>query len=443
MTIYALSSGPGISGIAVIRVSGNKTKEIISSITKGNLPQVKVATLKKFINPKNGDLIDEVLIIFFKKPNSYTGEDMAEFQVHGSKAVVQEILSVLEQFDDCRLAEPGEFTKLAFQNNKINLLKAESVGDLIAAETELQRKQAIRIMSGISSKKFNFWREELIKILADVEAKIDFPDEDLPDETSKKIKTRCEKIKNEIGTVLDDNKTGEIIREGFKIAIIGPPNVGKSSLLNYLSKREVAIVSEKAGTTRDVIETYLDLEGIPIIISDTAGIRESSDEIEKKGVKLAINKAEDADLIIILLDPKNLDFRGFFNEKIKDKSIIVINKSDLGTANLKNFDLKITPQIISIKKDKNINKLIEKIKSKLKKDFLKSDNILITRTRHRLHLKECYNHLIDFIEKKDNEEFDLASEDLRLSIRHLGTIVGKVDVEEILGSIFENFCIGK
>ena len=289
MTIYALSSGPGISGIAVIRVSGNKTKEIISSITKGNLPQVKVATLKKFINPKNGDLIDEGLIIFFKKPNSYTGEDMAEFQVHGSKAVVQEILSVLEQFDDCRLAEPGEFTKLAFQNNKINLLKAESVGDLIAAETELQRKQAIRIMSGISSKKFNFWREELIKILADVEAKIDFPDEDLPDETSKKIKTRCEKIKNEIGTVLDDNKTGEIIREGFKIAIIGPPNVGKSSLLNYLSKREVAIVSEKAGTTRDVIETYLDLEGIPIIISDTAGIRESSDEIEKKGVKFKID----------------------------------------------------------------------------------------------------------------------------------------------------------
>ncbi len=443
MTIYALSSGPGISGIAVVRISGKKSKEIIKLISKGNLPKERVATLKKFINPKNGELIDEGLIIFFKKPNSYTGEDMAEFHIHGSKTVVQEMLRVLEEFEDCRLAEPGEFTKLAFQNNKINLLKAESVGDLIAAETELQRKQALRIMSGESSKKFNFWRDELIQILSDIEAKLDFPDEDIPKEISKKIKAKCEKIKNEIGIVLDDNKSGEIIREGFKIAIIGPPNVGKSSLLNYFSRREVAIVSEKAGTTRDVIETHLDLEGIPVIISDTAGIRESSDEIERKGVKLARNKAEDADLIIILLDPKKLNFKGFFNKNLKDKSIVAINKSDIGTINLKNFDFKITPLIISIKKDKNVNKLIEAIKSKLKKEFLKTDNVLITRTRHRLHLRECYNHLKIFLEKKDNEEFDLAAEDLRLSIRHLGTIVGKVDVEEILGSIFDNFCIGK
>ena len=207
---------------------------------------------------------------------------MAEFHVHGSKSVVQEILNVLEEFDDCRLAEPGEFTKIAFQNNKINLLKAESIGDLIAAETELQRKQALRIMSGDSSKKYNFWRDELIKILADVEARIDFPEEDIPDNLSENIKTKCLEIKNEMQYILDDNKTGEIIREGFKIAIIGPPNVGKSSLINYLSRREVAIVSEKAGTTRDVIETHLDLEGIQVIISDTAGMRDTSDEIEKK-----------------------------------------------------------------------------------------------------------------------------------------------------------------
>ena len=443
MTVYALSSGPGISGIAVIRVSGSKTEEIILSLTNGSLPKTKEATLKKIINPKNGELIDEGLVIFFKRPNSYTGEDMAEFHVHGSKAVVQEVLTVLEGFDDCRLAEPGEFTKIAFQNNKINLLKAESIGDLIAAETELQRKQALRIMSGDSSKKFNFWREELINILADIEAKIDFPEEDIPENLSQNIKNRCEKIKNEIQVTLDDNKTGEIIREGFKIAIVGPPNVGKSSLLNYLSKREAAIVSEKAGTTRDVIECHLDLEGIPVIISDTAGIRDSSDEIETKGVNLAINRAEEADLIIILLDPKKLDFKGFFNEKLHDKSILAINKSDLLIETINNKEFKIEPHIISIKDNKNLDKLIEAVKLKLNKQFLKTNNVLITRSRHRLHLKECHKHLKVFLEKKNNQEFDLAAEDLRLSIRHLGTIVGKVDVEEILGSIFDNFCIGK
>ncbi len=443
MTIYALSSGPGISGIAVIRVSGAETEKVISSLTNSALPKARVATLRKIINPKNGELLDEGLVIFFKGPNSYTGEDMAEFHVHGSKAVVQEILNVLEEYDYCRLAEPGEFTKIALQNNKINLLKAESIGDLIAAETELQRKQALRIMSGDSSKKFNFWRAELIKILAEIEAKIDFPDEDISENLSKEIRSKCEKIKNEIKLTLEDNKAGEIIREGFKIAIVGPPNVGKSSLLNYLSKREVAIVSEKAGTTRDVIEIHLDLEGIPVVISDTAGIRDSADDIEAKGVKLAINRAEDADLIIILLDQKNVDFSGFFNDELQDKSLIAINKSDLGTKSLKNLRFKISPIIISIKEDKNVDKLIHAVKLKLKKKFLKTDNILITRSRHRLHLNKCYKHLEVFLNKKNNHDYDLAAEDLRLSIRHLGTIVGKVDVEEILGSIFENFCIGK
>ena len=443
MTIYALSSGPGISGIAVIRVSGAETEKVISSLTNSALPKARVATLRKIINPKNGELLDEGLVIFFKGPNSYTGEDMAEFHVHGSKAVVQEILNVLEEYDYCRLAEPGEFTKIALQNNKINLLKAESIGDLIAAETELQRKQALRIMSGDSSKKFNFWRAELIKILAEIEAKIDFPDEDISENLSKEIRSKCEKIKNEIKLTLEDNKAGEIIREGFKIAIVGPPNVGKSSLLNYLSKREVAIVSEKAGTTRDVIEIHLDLEGIPVVISDTAGIRDSADDIEAKGVKLAINRAEDADLIIILLDQKNVDFSGFFNDELQDKSLIAINKSDLGTKSVKNLRFKISPIIISIKEDKNVDELIHAVKLKLKKKFLKTDNILITRSRHRLHLNKCYKHLEVFLNKKNNHDYDLAAEDLRLSIRHLGTIVGKVDVEEILGSIFENFCIGK
>ena len=443
MTIYALSSGPGISGIAVVRVSGNKSKIILTALTDQPFPKKRVATLKKIKNNKTNEIIDEGIVVWFPGPNTYTGEDMVEFHVHGSKAVIEELQNVISKFENCRLAEPGEFTKLAFQNNKINLLKAESIGDLIAAETELQRKQALRIMSGDSSKKFNIWREELIKILADIESKIDFPDEDISADISETIKSESEKIKNQIKKTLDDDSVGEIIREGFKIAIIGPPNVGKSSLLNYLSKREAAIVSEKAGTTRDVIEIHLDLGGFPVIISDTAGIRDSRDEIESRGVKLAIRRAEDADLNIILLDPKNLDFKGYFKHKITDKSIIAINKSDLGKENLKKLDKSINPIFISVKEDNNIDKLIDEIKLKLKNQFLKTENVLITRSRHRQHLKECYKHLNSFLEKKNNQEFDKAAEDLRLSIRHLGTIVGRVDVEEILGSIFENFCIGK
>ena len=443
MTIYALSSGPGISGIAVVRVSGNQSRIILTALTDQPFPKKRLATLKKIKNNKTNEIIDEGIVVWFPGPNTYTGEDMVEFHVHGSKAVIEELQNVISKFENCRLAEPGEFTKLAFQNNKINLLKAESIGDLIASETELQRKQALRIMSGDSSKKFNIWREELIKILADIEAKIDFPDEDISADISKEIKSESEKIKNQIKKTLDDDSVGEIIREGFKIAIIGPPNVGKSSLLNYLSKREAAIVSEKAGTTRDVIEIHLDIGGFPVIISDTAGIRDSSDEIESRGVKLAIRRAEDADLNIILLDPKNLDFKGFFKHKITGKSIIAINKSDLGKENLKKLDKNINPIFISVKEDNNIDKLIDEIKLKLKNQFLKTENVLITRSRHRQHLKECYKHLNSFLEKKNNQEFDKAAEDLRLSIRHLGTIVGRVDVEEILGSIFENFCIGK
>tara|TARA_B100001121_G_scaffold121105_1_gene106222 strand:- start:3516 stop:4847 length:1332 start_codon:yes stop_codon:yes gene_type:complete len=443
MTIYALSSGPGISGIAVIRVSGSQAKDILKLITNGKFPEERVATLKRLINPETKELIDEGIVIWFKGPNSYTGEDMIEIHTHGSKAVVNKLQDTLENFDNCRIAEPGEFTKISFQNNKINLLKAESIGDLIAAETELQRQQALRIMSGVSANKFNLWRNQLIKLLGEIEAKIDFPEEDLPKDILEGLQLNIEKVKNEIEKTLDDDKTGEIIREGFKVAIIGPPNVGKSSLLNYLSKREAAIVSEKAGTTRDVVEVHLDIAGLPIVISDTAGIRDSNDEIESRGVKLAISRAEDADLNIILLDPKNLDFKGFLTSQIEDKSIIVINKSDLGVGKLFSSKTNITPIIISIKESKNIDKLIDEIKSKLKKQFLKNDNVLITRSRHRYHLKECHKHLKSFLEKKGNEDYDKAAEDLRLSIRHIGTIVGRVDVEEILGSIFDNFCIGK
>ena len=443
MTIYALSSGPGISGLAVIRVSGPETKKVIKGLTNGRFPKPRLATLKKINKINTSELIDEGIIIWFPAPESYTGEDMVEFHVHGSRAVVQAIHNSISEVENCRLAEPGEFTKIAFQNNKINLLKAESISDLISSETEIQRQQAIKIMSGDSSNKFNSWREGLLKILSNIEAKIDFPEEDLPNNILKNIKQKSSKIKSEIKKALNDQKVGERIREGFRIAIVGPTNAGKSSLLNYLSRREVAIVSEIAGTTRDVIETHLNIDGLPVVISDTAGIRESKDEIEKKGIKLALKRAEDADLNIVVIEPKNADFTGFLKDLISDKSILVVNKSDLGIDNLINKFEKHNPIFISLKNEKNLEKLISEIKNKLKNQFINFQDVLITRERHRQHLEQCVSHLEDFENKNENQDFDKAAEDLRLATRHLGIIVGKVDVEEILGSIFDDFCIGK
>jgi len=443
MTIYALSTGPGISGIAVIRISGPETKFVIEQLTKKTLPKPRLATLRKINKINTSELIDEGIILWFPGPESYTGEDMAEIQVHGSKAVIDAMHSSISDIKNCRLAEPGEFTKLAFQNGKINLLKAESIADLISSETEIQRQQAIKIMNGKSSDQFIFLRKKLLKILSHVEAKIDFPDEDLPNDILKEIKKSLDEVLIKIKTILDDQKVGERIREGFKIVILGPTNAGKSSLLNHLSNRDVAIVSEIAGTTRDVIETHLNIDGYPVIVSDTAGIRESKNEIEKKGIKLSLNRAEEADLKLVVVDAKNLDFTDVLKGLLDQNAILVINKSDLLDGEIDPQIKKLNHVLISIKENLNIDELISKIKNNLKNKFITNDDILITRARHRQHLEQCLEHLKNFNKKKDVEDFDKAAEDLRLATRHLGMIVGKVDVEEILGSIFNDFCIGK
>ena len=443
MTIYALSTGPGISGIAIIRVSGKKTGDVIKKITRNKLPNPREATRRKFNYINTNELIDEGVLLWFPGPNSYTGEDLAEFHVHGSRAVINALHKTLSQIKNCRLAEPGEFTKRAFQNGKISLLKAESIADLISSETEIQRKQALKIMSGKSSDQFNSWRDKLLKILSHIEAKIDFPDEDLPKDILTNIQKTSDQVCFEIQRTLNDQKVGERIREGFKIAIIGPSNAGKSSLLNYLSKRDAAIVSEIAGTTRDVIETHLNFDGYPVVVSDTAGIRDSKDEIEKKGIKIALNRAEDADLKLVIVSVKNVDFTKVLEDLLAKDAILVVNKSDLIKRKLNNKFKKYEQIIISNKKGINLNKLISKIKNKLKNQFISSENILITRERHRQNLKNCVYHLQKFQEKKYAKDFDKAAEDLRLATRHLGMIVGKVDVEELLGSIFNDFCIGK
>ena len=443
MTIFALSTGPGTSGIAVIRISGEETSKIIKLLTGKAIPKPRVATLRKINKINTSELIDEGLILWFPGPESYTGEDMAEIQVHGSKAVVEALHSTLSDIENCRLAEPGEFTKLAFQNGKINLLKAESIADLISSETEIQRQQAIKIMNGKSADQFNYLRDKLLKILAHVEAKIDFPEEDLPNNVLDEIKNSSDEVIIKIKKILNDQKVGERIREGFKIAILGPTNAGKSSLMNHLSNRDVAIVSEIAGTTRDVIETHLNLDGYPVTISDTAGIRDSKDEIEKKGIKLSLNRAEEADLKLVVVEAKNLEFTDILKGLLDDNAILVVNKSDLLEKDIDPQIKKINHVLISIKENKNVEELISKIKNNLKNKFISSDDILITRERHRQHLQQCLDHINNFNQKKEIEDFDKAAEDLRLATRHLGMIVGKVDVEEILGSIFNDFCIAK
>ena len=441
MTIFALSSGPGLSGVAVIRISGEETPSILKLLTKKDLPSPRVATLSKIINSNNSELIDEALVLWFPGPNSYTGEDMAEFHVHGSMAVIKAIHKALEDTKKCRIAEPGEFTKKAFQNGKINLLKAESIADLISSETEIQRKQAIATMSGKTSRIFNEMRDLLLKSLSNIEAKIDFPEEELSEELLSNTKENIDRVIQKIQKILNDQKVGERIREGFKIAIVGPTNAGKSSLLNHLSNRDVAIVSEIAGTTRDVLETHLNIDGYPVIISDTAGIREAKSEIEQKGIKLALKKAEEADLNLIVIEPKSLDFTGFLKDLINPNSILVINKCDIEKVRLTEQMKKIDHVIISVKNNTNIDNLISTIKSKLKGKFIRAEEILITRERHRVNLEQCLENLINFQNQKN--DFDKAAEDLRLATRHLGIIVGKVEVEEILGSIFNDFCIGK
>jgi tRNA modification GTPase len=440
MNIYALSSGRGPSGIAIIRLSGKDTQKIAEVISKKKNLKSKEMNLCKFYDPASNGLIDEGLLLLFISPNSFTGDDLAEFHVHGSNAVITQFLKVLSEQPNCRLAEPGEFTKMAFQNNKIDLIEAESIGDLIHSETELQRQQAIKLVQGNASNYYNSLRDKLVKALAFIEAQIDFVEDDLPDNMLKEVQSTIKEVHDDIKKILNDNKIGEKIRDGFKVAIVGEVNAGKSSLLNLLSKRDVAIVSEEEGTTRDVIETYLNIDGYPVILADTAGIREAKNEVEKKGISLALNKFKSADLNLIVIDnsSKQLDIK--IKSLINENSIVVLNKSDKVNTPTYNFKDAV---LVSVKKNENIDQLVIKIKDKLSSNFILSNNILVTRERHRTKLIECSKEIDNFLKKDQKENIEMAAEDLRLATRHLGGIVGKVDVEEILESIFKDFCIGK
>ena len=442
MNIYALSSGRGPSGIAIIRLSGKDSLDIAKLLIKNKKIKFKEINLCKFYNPSNNTLIDEGLLLSFLSPKSFTGENLVEFHIHGSNAVITCFLNVLSEQNSCRLADPGEFTKIAFQNNKIDLIEAESIGDLINSETELQRIQALKLIQGSASNYYNELREKLIKSLSYIEAKIDFAEDDLPDSVLKEVQKSIKEAYFDIKNILEDHKVGEKIRDGFRVSIVGEVNAGKSSLLNLLSKRDAAIVSEEKGTTRDIIEVYLNIDGYPVILADTAGIRDTNSEIEKKGITLAINKFKESDLSLIMVDNSSKSIDSKVKNLINEDCIVVLNKSDVDNKP-NHFFNKTKTVLISVKNNTNILQLTSEIKDKLSKKFITSNTVLVTRERHRLKLNNCLKEINNFLKKDQNRDIEMAAEDLRLATRHLGEIVGKVDVEEILDSIFKDFCIGK
>ena len=442
MNIYALSSGRGPSGIAIIRLSGKDALNISELITKKKKLKSKEVNFCNFYNPSNNTLIDEGLLLSFPSPHSFTGDNLVEFHIHSSNAIISCFLSVLSKQDNCRLAEAGEFTKIAFLNNKIDLIEAESINDLIHSETELQRLQALKLVQGNASNYYNDLREKLIKSLAYIEAKIDFAEDDLPDSILKEVHKSIKQVYVDIKKILEDQKIGEKIRDGFRVSIVGEVNAGKSSLLNLLSKRDAAIVSEEKGTTRDIIEVYLNIDDYPVILADTAGIRDSTNEIEKKGITLAINKSKESDLSLIMIDNSSKKIDPKIINLIDEHCIVVLNKSDVDSKQNHYFK-KVPVILISVKNNENIVQLISKIKEKLSSKFITSNSVLVTRERHRSQLNSCLQEIDNFLKKDQNKDIELAAEDLRLATRHLGAIVGKVDVEEILDSIFKDFCIGK
>lgn len=443
-TIYALSTVFGKSGVGIIRISGNKAFEVISQMT--DLDVAKIAGRKmyltKFYNPVSRETLDNSLLVAFKSPASFTGENTIEINCHGSKAVIRSFLEALSLLPDFRLAEPGEFSRRSFYNGKMDLTEADGLADLIDAETALQQKVALQQMGGTLFDLYNDWRTRLVNVLSYIEAYIDFPDEDIPQDTVQKIENGVFKISEEIKNHLQQNNVEERLRDGFRVVIAGPANAGKSSLINAVVKRNVAIVSDIAGTTRDAIEAYVDLNGFPVIFTDTAGLRESADKIEQIGIKLAKDKIAEADFCLFMFDAEK-DTPEIFAEYINSINVpyvLIANKMDKISADQQRKLQKKGCILISAKENQNVNVITDKIYETFQNMYEKSSAQLITRQRYKESLSECLDNLSRFNLQK---EIELSAEDIRLACRAIGKITGQVEVDEILDKIFSSFCIGK
>ena len=446
-TIFALATSHSRSGVAIFRISGKDAKRTLKDLGCNINIEARKASLQRLLAVNRGgesDVIDSALVIYFSAPNSFTGEDIVELHIHGSIAVIKDLTSYLSSLDYLRMAEAGEFSRRAFENGKMDLTQVEGLADLIDAETKMQQKQAIRQIDGELEGLYESWRYQLIEILANLEAYIDFPDEDIPDEIIDSVNNKVNILLNDLENHSNDDR-GERLRNGLYATIVGAPNVGKSSLLNYLAKRDVAIVSDIEGTTRDMIEVHLDIAGYPLILTDTAGLRESDNIIENEGIKRAIKRSENADFKIAMFDYNKLPSLDKITLDIIDNdTICVINKCDE-----KKFDI---PQdlinkgylTISLNNKSGIEELLSEIQKRIEKNISSSNSAVFTRQRHLNQINETISHLKRFINAfQKNEPLELSVEDLRLSANSLGKITGKIDVEDLLDKIFSSFCIGK
>lgn len=449
-TVFALSSARGRAGVAVIRLSGPGAGPALEALTAAAPPPPRLARLTRLADPDSGEALDRGLVLWFPGPASVTGEDVAELHVHGGRAVIAGVLDALARIDGLRPAEPGEFTRRAFEHGKLDLTAAEGVADLIAAQTAAQRRQALRQMDGALGALYDRWRTTLVGGLAHLEADIDFPDEDLPGGVADAVAPRVADVRADIARHLDDRHRGERLRDGLAVVILGPPNVGKSSLLNALSRSDAAIVSDIAGTTRDVIEVRMDLDGFAVRLIDTAGLREAGDVIEAEGVRRARQRAADADLRLVLADAAAWpDMPADTRALITKDTVLVINKidqrPDLAVGAPDTGALGLHP--VSATTGAGLDALMAALTAEIADRFDVGAAPGLTRARHRAALTDCVAHLDRFLAAtgggRGGHDPVLAAEDIRLATRALGRITGRVDVEDVLDVVFADFCIGK
>src|ERR1043166_7821318 len=438
-TIFALSSGRPPVAIAVIRVSGPRARTALETLS-GRVPEPRRAGFARLRDGPGGDVLDEAVTLWFPGPHSETGEDVAEFQVHGGRAVVAAVLGALGQVEGLRPAEPGEFTRRAFENGRLDLTAVEGLADLIFAETEAQRAQAMRQFSGLLGGRAETWRARLIEALALVEARIDFSDQDMPDDLIAPALAIARQLHDEIADTLRDERRGERLRDGLVVAIAGPPNAGRSSLLNAIAKRDVAIVTPHAGTTRDVIEVHLDLGGYPVTLLDTAGIRAAEDPVEVEGVRRARERAEAADLVLWVTDATAGE--GDSGQAGGAEVWQVRNKIDLLSTKPSSCQSGQTLAISALT-GAGLPELIAALARHADTALAGAETSLVTRERHRVALRKVVEALDRALADGSGGREDIVAEELRLAGRELGRLTGRVDVEDVLDVIFRDFCIGK
>ena len=446
-TIFALATGRGRAGVAVVRVSGPKAADTIRILTGQDVPEPRAATLRTLVNINDKRVLDRALILWFPEPSSFTGEDVAEFHIHGGRAVITGLTDSLATLPGLRVAEAGEFTRRAVENSKMDLTAAEGLIDLINAETEAQRCQALRQMGGALSELYEVWRSSLLRAQAMIEVGIDFADEsDVGDNVACSARDILHGTAKDISSHLNDARRGERLRDGMRVVIIGAPNVGKSSLLNALASRNVAIVSEQAGTTRDILETHLDIGGYPVTIADTAGLRDSSDAIEMEGICRAKGRAATSDLKIAMFDCMSKFPDVMTVQMIDAATVVAINKLDLS---MPVWDVKCLPPhaqcfFISVQDNIGLDDLFVDLKKRAELMMDDHGAPVITRLRHRTALVEARDALDQTIQAMDKQlDLALVAENLRYVVRAIGRITGRVDVEDLLDSVFKDFCIGK